>query len=76
MIKRRIAKLEARFRIDPQDTLVTPADVAGWRDMGIVVPDCRPGGESMKAWLEKCSDETLLRFIELHEQDSASTRVA
>ena len=61
VIKRRIAKLEARFRIDPQDTLVTPADVQGWRDMGIVVPDCRPGGESMKAWLE---------------QDSASTRVA
>lgn len=76
VIKARIAKLEARFRIDPQDTLVTPADVEGWRDMGIVVPDCRPGGESMRLWLEKCSDEALLRFIELHEQDSASTRVA
>lgn len=76
VIKHRIAKLEARFRIDPQDTLVTPADVEGWRDMGIVVPDCRPGGESMKHWLEGCSDETLHRFIELHEQDSASTRVA
>ena len=73
VIKHRIAKLEARFRIDPRDTLVTPADVEGWRDMGIVVPDCRPGGESMMHWLEKCSDEALQRFMELHEQGSAST---
>ena len=76
MIKHHIAKLEARFQIDPRDTLVTPADVEGWRNMGIVVPDCRPGGESMKHWLEGCSDEALHRFIELHEQGLSKRRLS
>jgi hypothetical protein len=70
VIKSRIARLEARYQVDPQDKVVTPADVQGWRDRGVPVPDCLPGGESLMQWLEKCSDEILQRIIEFHKQNS------
>jgi hypothetical protein len=74
VIKSRIAKLEARYQVDPQDKLVTLADVQGWRDRGIPAPDCCPAGESLLVWLEKCSDETLRMFIALHEQGGGGSQ--
>jgi hypothetical protein len=71
VIRSRIARLEARYQVDPQDKVVTPADVQGWRDRGIPVPDCHPAGESLKQWLEQCSDEALRMFMALHEQGFA-----
>lgn len=68
VIKSRIAKLEARYRVDPSSKLVTPEDVQSWRDRGLSVPDCLPNGEELWQWLEKCSDAALHGFIVLHQQ--------